>query len=296
MDIDSYKCGLVIIAEDNYINKGYAIRCLKSFLFNNPWFNGDIIFFTDNELNIISEENKEKLKSYYNKVIFKDVKNFSEKYNYLLTVSFYSAGSKRFLHSYARFEIFNLEGYDKILCVDADIVFNDNILDLFEKDIKFGCTSSLRYFDKDIPFDYIYDSYEYIENTYCDSGGFNAGLLYLGNKFFMNKNIYNQILNYINEYVSNNKRLTYFEQDILNDFFYNNYKNEVTWISPLYSISIFTWDNTYDHNGNIVNFLQYNNLRINEALDRGKVFHFMSKEDLDTLLQNKKIKNIYNKY
>ena len=68
---------LVIIGDNNVIENNYCGVVIKSFLYNNSWFDGDIIFFEDNSFNKISEDNKKKLRNLYHKIIFKYI-NFSK--------------------------------------------------------------------------------------------------------------------------------------------------------------------------------------------------------------------------
>lgn len=292
------KIALVIIADDNVINKKYCHAVIKSFFEYNKWFTGDIVFFEDGVINKISEKNKIVLQSLYNKVIIKHI-NY-DKYNDLFNQCVDKFVSPRFIHSYPKFEIFNLIEYDKILCIDSDIIFNDSIEELFNRNISLGVTSSMRYFMEDISLDYCYTSLKIIGNTTCDSGGFNGGVIYLGNKYFINKNIYNEIYQYINEYINSNNCIAFFEQDILNHFFSDKYSNNVTWLSPYYNVEIFDYKrfNMFTNYGkplnNVVDFYSDKFDKVNMLLNKGKIIHYLQK--YESLQDNTRVKKLYEQY
>lgn len=304
--LSKYKIALVINADNNYINR-YTITTLKSFLFHNKWFNGDIIFFDDNTFFTISEDNKKTLKSIYNNIIFKTInfnkyKNIIEKFNYI------NDYNKNLLKAYPKFEIFNLYEYDKILCIDGDILFVDNIKELFFKDISLGVTSAMRYYVlKNKLNDYIIDKY-YKTDKY-----FNSGLIYIGNKFFLKQNITNLIISYtenlLNKYDSkttlyDNKKMELFDQDILNYFLYEYYYNNFTYISPIYNVErnannlywlLDNWfinDEKDLHSKRDIEFIKY----MKYVFYNAKIFHYILKPNCGYKDNNTYFDKLWNFY
>ena len=301
------KTALVIICDDKYLSNNYGFTCLKSFLYNNKWFNGDIIFFDDGEFFTISNDNKTKLKSLYNKIIFKKI-NFNT-YKWLIdlfsfnNIDFYQnyefihciKRNLKLLKAYPKFEIFNLKEYDKILCIDADILFVDNVKELFNKDISFGVTSSLYYNSQNIKLQDIKDINSFRKNNDLiefDSGGFNSGVIYIGNKNLLNGNITNEILEFCKEKqlnINNKKYPVYFfDQCIFNYFFTEKYNDFVTFISPIYNMCIakFTIFNSVDEEC-LSDFYK-------ELKEHSKIWHFLYKPL--QLNKNHYYKKVWNNY
>lgn len=248
-NLNTYKLALIINCDDNYFD--YGLTAIKSFLFHNKWFNGDIIFFNDNEYFKISEENINKVKLIYKNVIVKNIDY--NKYKYIIKkfvkINKNDGFWQTFPKAYPKFEIFNFKEYDKILCIDGDILFVDNIKDLFEQDISLGLTSSLL-LNKYYLEGYNINNLKFKRNNDLidfDSGGFNSGVIYIGNNKFLNKNITDKIINYINNllklYNENTKLfgtkiIKYFDQCILSYFFTENFNDEVNYINPIYNTEL----------------------------------------------------------
>ena len=247
--LNNYKIALVINCDNNYFE--YGLTAIKSFLFHNKWFNGDIVFFDDEEYFRISEDNINILKTIYKNVIIKKI-DFS-KYKFIIekfsNINNNDGSWQCFLKSYPKIEIFNLKEYDKILCIDGDILFVDNIKDLFKSSSSLGITSAMLFNH------YYLEGYDLSNLKFkrnddlieLDSGGFNAGVIYIGNNKFLNKDITNKIINYINDLLNSydsttklygSKNIKFFEQCILNYFFTENYNNEVTYIDPIYNTEL----------------------------------------------------------
>lgn len=298
MNLNQLKIGLVIVGEDYYINQDYIITLIKSFLYHNKWFNGDIIFFEDDYYNKISNSNKERLKLYYDKIIYNKVDAYGI-YHKIFQNNISRIFEEKYIHAYPKFEIFNLEEYDKILCIDGDVIVNDNLQDLFEQDIEFGATSSLRYFYEDIPLIYENESFKLSKEYMADSYGFNSGMMYFGNKKFLNKSIYKEFILFIRNYCENKSNtLGCFDQDLLVNFLYQ-YKKYITWLPPFYNVCIYQLQDNYYVNGRNIkdelNFLQEDLCdKGNELLDNGKIIHYLYK--YQNIIHNNKSSQIYEKY
>ena len=303
VNLNNCKIALIICADDGYINNGYAITTIKSFLFHNRWFTGDIIFFDDNEFFKISNKNKSLLKSYYNNVVFKELD--LSKYKTIIDYFKNDNQNTKFIKAYPKFEIFDIKGYDKILCVDGDILFIDNIKDLFCKDITIGVTSSLLYnfysnlFKKN--FYDIQNNTNYFANNLFykndllkdwDSGGFNSGVIYIGNVSKLPKiNISKLIIQYITNFIKeNNKEILFFDQCILSYIFDKSILGKLTTIiNPIY--------NTIIYDNQMIDYLLLNNFGskfLIEVYKHSKILHFLSKPN--SIDDNNYFKKIWNFY
>ena len=298
MNLNQLKIGLVIVGEDNYINQDYVITLIKSFLYHNKWFDGDIIFFEDDYYNKISESNKERLKLYYDKIIYKKVDAYGIYHKFLDDYSD-RIFEKKYIHAYPKMEVFNLEEYDKILCIDGDIIVNDNLYDLFIQNIDFGATSSLRYFYEDIPLSYENESFRLSGEYMADSNGFNSGVMYFGTKKFLSKSIYKEFILYLNNNIQYFEDVGLFDQDFLNYFFRNKYEEYITWLPPFYNVGIYKLQfDYYVNDRNIKDELDFIKEDLcdkgNELLDNAKIVHYLYK--YNDIPHNNKASKIYEKY
>jgi len=84
--------------------------------------------------------------------------------------------------------MFNLYEYDKILWLDADIIINGDISKIFESDDDIDIALDADTLNTPINVlqklsnTYLSDNYIEYDNEYC-----NAGVIYIGNKNFLNK-------------------------------------------------------------------------------------------------------------
>ena len=129
------KYALVSILDDRFSEYFYVF--LNSFLENNKWFDGDLIILHNDDLSHLSDENIEKLKLLYRKIVFKKIK--TEGYFNLIEL-FKSKVSKtfhRFIPSVLTIETFNLIDYDRVVYLDSDTLVIGDLFDLFriENDI-----------------------------------------------------------------------------------------------------------------------------------------------------------------
>ena len=129
------KYAIVTICNDSYID--YCSTMIYSFIKNNDWFTGDIIICCDPEFVILSEENRNKLKSLYGNIIMREV----NKSDYDSLFNNFKNKDKKFFPSAYTYEVFEIEGYDSILYLDADMLIIDDIKELFEKPVKIGVVS-----------------------------------------------------------------------------------------------------------------------------------------------------------
>jgi len=285
------RLALVVAADDNYIV--YAITTIKSFLFHNRWFDGDIITFDDGKIFTISEKNRERLRSIYKKVVIRNI-DYSKYDDVFKEVIKAEKNSGRFIKSYTKFEIFNfLKDYDKILCVDADVLFVDNVKDLFMQDIAFGVTSSMLANYYLVTENKEYKHFKKNDKLInIDSGGFNAGVMYIGDTSLLNFNT-DSIIGFTYEMLSNYEEndfcIMFFDQCILNYFFDCRFREQVTLISPAYNLVVGNMpSNKYKLlDSTDSDFLK--NLFVNS-----KIFHFVMKPEF--LNANGKLFSMWNFY
>lgn len=143
---------------------------LHSFLKHNKWFDGDIV--------IINDSLPPELKKYlncFNNVKFRKVSNaIKENLNNACGTYPALADWRGRFHS---LEAFGLSGYEKVLYLDSDMMFLDNISELFSiKDRLVCCRDGCYYFDK------VRDSETYLPVKYTEKGNtlpdtFNSGFM-----------------------------------------------------------------------------------------------------------------------
>lgn len=254
MNNKKLKLGIVINADECYINK-YTITMIKSFLIHNKWFDGDFIFFDDKKFFTISDENKILLKNIYKNIIFKDI-DYS-KYEYIInSFRYINDNNAYFLKGIPKFEIFSLIEYDKILCIDGDMLFVNSIEDLFKKNISFGGVS-----------------------TEINEFYINCGLIYLGNKDFINEEITNLLIEFTKDLINNYDKDTglynycfvnFFEQDIFNIFFNMHFKDKCQSLNFQYNFLLCP----EMFNDNNIKYDDY------EIFTNVKIFHYLYKPEV----------------
>ena len=127
---------LYIVVNDDFTDG--AIVTLYSFLKNNAWFNGDIVIgCLDKNGFRLSAENREKIGNLYYKTKFIDIKA-EDFYDIFKNMSLRSMRNVGFEMVICKFQIFRMHEYDKVLCIDSDMLIVDDIRELFENDIEFG--------------------------------------------------------------------------------------------------------------------------------------------------------------
>lgn len=128
--------------------------------------------------------------------------------------------------TFLKFEIASiLKNYDKILYIDVDTIVLQDLLELYNIDLKNTYAGVV----KDYHVSYFYDSENFIDiNDY-----FNAGVLLLNTKKIREENLNKLMADY---YVKNNTKLMFHDQSVMNKIFNNN----ITIISPKYN-----WINSY---------------------------------------------------
>ena len=102
----------------------------KSFIMFNKWFDHDFVVLD----NGISEENKNNMLSFYDKIIFRKIKykNYTE--------TNFNRTHERLKATYYTLDVFSIEEYDRIVFLDMDITVLADIKELFEsKDDIRGC-------------------------------------------------------------------------------------------------------------------------------------------------------------
>lgn len=199
---------------DKYIN-GFFIT-FQSILNSHENFDNDLVIIEWGEL---SDHNKQKIKTLYRNVYFKQIEKEQYKNHFFDT---YVRDWGAYKPSY-RFEIFTLNDYEKILYFDSDIIFEVDSRDLLQnKNIKFGACQMLDYSNY----------YQTISDKI-----FNAGLMVIDNCFLTEK-VKNDLIK---------MSLSSPPKDTLNDNFkwignqpiLNNYFiNDIFWLDEKYNLMI----------------------------------------------------------
>lgn len=137
------KLALITICNDAFIEPCRTM--IYSFVKNNLWFDGDIIICCDTNEFTLNEENRAKLQMIYEHVIIREV----DRSQYQKFIDNFKKDRKilKYLPSVYTFEVFDLDGYDKALYLDADMLIIESIQDLFNLDYSIGVsTLSKEYF------------------------------------------------------------------------------------------------------------------------------------------------------
>lgn len=139
---------------------------LTSFLFHNPWFEDDIVIL---DLDLKDDEKKE-LKKWYPKIIFKGIqeKNYKD-------VDMRKTADK-LKPTYYKLDVFDIEGYSRLVFIDVDVVILDNISELFSAELE-GIAAIKGYSEK-------------TDNLRDD---INSGVLVI-TEYYLNKETYNGVV------------------------------------------------------------------------------------------------------
>lgn len=138
------KIAVCTVSDNNFALVTYTM--LYSFLKNNSWFDGDIYVFTEG----ITDNNQIPLKHLYPnvKIVIPDLtkyekalanfKSFDNMGIYDPETHEYFLGFARYWPHALKFEAFGLEGYDRVVFLDSDILVLGSLKELFEIDADFG--------------------------------------------------------------------------------------------------------------------------------------------------------------
>ncbi len=169
---------------------------IKSFLHHNKWFKHDFVILNIN----LSDESKEKIRKYYNKIIFKDI-NFDAYRN----VQFNKTHEK-LRCTYYKLDIFSFVDYDKIVFIDMDTIVQADLSELFNTKDDFVAIKTYR--------------------AHPDILGqdFNSGVFVVGKKY-INLDTYNELVKL------SCKGFNLPDQSVLNIFF----KGKISWANKGYN-------------------------------------------------------------
>ena len=119
---------LYTLLNDNYMEVGQVM--IYSFLYNNQWFDGDIVILCDNgERCGLSEYNRNRLRAMYNSIIFYEIN--PRDYDKVVENIVKNGGNPAYSMLVYKLEIFKKNGFNRKVFLDADVVVNANIRELF---------------------------------------------------------------------------------------------------------------------------------------------------------------------
>jgi len=151
------KTAFVTVLNDAYILG--ALTTFYSLVKNTPNFNCDIIILDWGDL---SDNNKQKLKNIYKNIIFRPID--VDLYN---NCKYDSSDRKWYYNCNYRFDIFCIQGYDKLIFIDTDFLIQISVQPLIDIDCNFGVVKSLSEFVL----------------QYSGENCFDAGLMIIGKKY-----------------------------------------------------------------------------------------------------------------
>ena len=119
------------------------------------------------------------------------------------------------------FEMFKLEGFERIIYLDSDILCKKDISELFTDQIEFGACGDRAYYDPELARSV--ESFKMVnlgdvDNQQLFDFPFNAGVLVVGRKL-LNGKVYNDLLELIRPSVFVNRWKRYADQIVLNLYF-----------------------------------------------------------------------------
>jgi lipopolysaccharide biosynthesis glycosyltransferase len=170
---------------------------LNSLLINNTWFNLPIVILDEN----LKKETKKDLFKMYNNIYFEPVKK-----SYYNNVNF-SITSRRLRDTYYKLDIFRLEGFDRLIFIDSDVIILKSIKKLFETSEPFAAVRA-------------YDASRDILRKDINSG------IFVINKQYLNPETYTGVLKIA---MSGHKMP---DQATINMFF----KNKITFLDKTYNV------------------------------------------------------------
>ncbi len=201
---------------------------IHSFLKHNPWFDGDIVIICDS-----LEADQKQLFQIFPKVIFKKPGD-----DLLLRIGHLCRNLPKLLPKRKRFysiEAFNLEGYDKLLFFDSDMLVTSDLSEVFEQQTVLMACSDNPYDKQDkirdkltfkrLPPDEIAGNPQILAKT------FNAGFMVV-DKIFLNKESYESLKQLISTEVFSKIRTHNTDQVVLNLHF----DNKVTFLPAGYNL------------------------------------------------------------
>ena len=125
---DVSRIALYTVSNDNYAEVTAVM--LYSFLFNNSWFDGDIVIICDNgERCRLSDVNRAWFSSLYEKVLFYEAN--PREYDKIVLHTREMGANVLYSMLFYKLEIFRGFKYDQIVFLDSDIVVDKGIKELF---------------------------------------------------------------------------------------------------------------------------------------------------------------------
>ncbi|WQJ53638.1 MAG: hypothetical protein [Wendovervirus sonii] len=113
---------------DNYLEQG--CNMIYSFLCNNKWFEGDLIILCDHgEYAGLNEQSRQQISKLYDNVIFKD--DCYDIYKDVVEHCKNLALTPNFMQCYYKLELVKKNEYERKLYLDADIIVDNKISELF---------------------------------------------------------------------------------------------------------------------------------------------------------------------
>lgn len=208
--ITTSKHCLVTVTTESY--SLWTMTMIFSFLQSNEGFDGDIIIIG----NDLTDETKKKFAVFQNIIFRKPTKKLIEKVNHLATLK---PGFKNIGSMFFSLELFNMQGYKKVLFLDSDMLIIKPVSEVFEfEDLLVASAESCWYSGKGRRT----DTYEALPN-FPDKAMFiknpvNSGFMVV-DKALVTDDIYQGLINMIEPTLWENKNTFHADQLIINLFF-----------------------------------------------------------------------------
>lgn len=168
------KYALVLLTNDDYMDFTYTM--LASFFETNLWFKGDVVVLCDENICKLNDFNFNLLCGLSKNInIYRHVVDYNL-YQPIIGRFINIVDNKNYVKCFYKYECFRLNGYDRVVFCDSDMIYYDSIKELF-------------YNDKDLilmedNFDSTNNEFRKYNGEKISTGGFSISNKYINNEIF----------------------------------------------------------------------------------------------------------------
>lgn len=208
------KFALATVTTESYLQ--WSMVMIHSFLKSNPWFKGDIVVFCKD----LSPESKFRLSTFEqvrfiepSEMLLQKLENLKNKVPQF----------KNIISQFYSLEVFNLNGYQKVLFLDSDLIIVKSLQNLFSSDMLLAaCPESCWYSGKGRnAIDYEAVFVEEASGDFIETPA-NSGFLFI-NEAMIDQENYEGLVNLVDPELWSNKKTFHADQLVMNLWFRNQF-------------------------------------------------------------------------
>lgn len=205
---------LVTVSSENYVQ--WSMVMIHSFLKSNAWFAGDILVFC----NDLSPESVSRFNTFQQVRLIQPSEVLLQKLDFLKNKV---PQFKNIISQFYSIETFNLNGYEKVLFLDSDMIIVKSLQELFTSEILLAaCPESCWYSGKGRNAkDYEAVSFDEASDDFIETP-VNSGFLFINEKMINTRN-YQGLVNLVDHELWSNKRTFHADQMVMNFWFRNQF-------------------------------------------------------------------------